>query len=70
MLSNPERRVLSIFREFQVGPNQMLCFNSQQVKSYRHAFKLLMEKGYLIREEFSGAFSLTHDGFAAMKKAR
>lgn len=70
MLSNPERRVLSIFRQFQVGPHQMLCFNSQQVKSYRNAFKLLMEKGFLIREDFSGAFSLTRDGFTEMKKAK
>ncbi len=45
----------------------MLCFNSQQVKSYRNALRLLMQKDYLVREDFSGAFSLTRDGFAAMK---
>ena len=48
----------------------MLCFNSQQVKSYRNAFGLLIQKDYLVREDFSGAYSLTADGFAAMKKSK
>lgn len=69
MLSKPEQQLLTIFRRFQVGPCQMLCFNSQQLKTHNAAFKLLTEKGYLVREGFAGAFSLTHDGFTAMKNS-
>lgn len=47
----------------------MLCFNRQQMSSYRKGFALLLEKGYLERESFRDAFSLTQTGFAAMKDA-
>lgn len=69
MLSKTELQLLAIFRRFQVGPSQMLCFNSQQLKTHKKAFEILMEKGYLVRETFGGAFSLTRDGFAAMKNS-
>jgi hypothetical protein len=45
----------------------MLCFNGQSLKTNRLALEQLTKKELLVKEQFSGAYSLTQAGFAAMK---
>jgi hypothetical protein len=70
MLSNPERRVLAVFRQYLVSPGQMLCFNGPQLASCKPALRHLSDKGFVVKEEFKGGYSLTCAGFAAMKKCK
>ena len=67
MLSDPERRVLRTFRQYRIAPGRMLCFNGQSLKTNRLALEQLTKKELLVKEQFSGAYSLTQAGFAAMK---
>ncbi len=68
LLSKSERRVLRIFREFLVSPGQMLCFDGPNLKKCSTALQQLVEKGFVVREQFKGGYSLTPPGFAEMKK--
>ena len=66
-MTKNERAVLRRFRTFLVLPNQMLCFNSDDRERFRLAFRTLIERDYLVKEQFKDAYSLTREGFAAMK---
>jgi hypothetical protein len=57
---------LGVFRKFLIVPGQMLCFNGPNLAKHRAALAELTEKGFLVKEQFSGAYSLTQAGFAAM----
>ncbi len=48
----------------------MLCFNGSQLTKHRPALRLLSDKGFVVQEEFKGGYSLTHAGFAAMKRCK
>jgi len=69
MLSASERRVLEVFRQYLATPGQMVCFSGQQLTSYRSALKHLSEREFLVKEKFKGGYSLTRQGFSAMKNA-
>ncbi len=69
MLSKPERRVLSTFREYLMSPGRMLCFSGPNLERDHPALQLLAEKKLLEKERFKGAYSLTQAGFAAMKES-
>ncbi|QDV68625.1 hypothetical protein Poly24_23350 [Rosistilla carotiformis] len=62
-----EQSVLKTFREFLMSPGQMLCFYGPELERYRNALKGLTERGLLVKERFKGAYSLTREGFAAMR---
>ena len=68
MLSNSERSVLGVFRKFRVSAGEMLCFYGPNHKKHRAALRALIAKGMVIEERFSGGYSLTQTGFAAMKE--
>jgi hypothetical protein len=68
MLSNPERRVLKTFRQFMMNPGQMLCFYGANLKASQAALDQLTEREFLIKEQFKGGYSLTREGFVAMKR--
>lgn len=68
LLSKPELRVLSTFRQYLMGPGRMLCFSGPDLERDRKALELLAEKKFLEKERFKGAYSLTKTGFAAMKE--
>ena len=68
-MSKLERSVFRIFRQFLMAPGQMLCFYGPNLSKYETALRELTERGLLVKEKFHGAYSLTHDGFAAMKDA-
>lgn len=70
LLSKAERSVLETFRRFLMLPGQMLCFNGQDHAKRRDALRKLTEKGYLVKEGFHGAYSLTRTGYAAMRDRR
>ena len=69
MLTNLEEQVLLVFHEFFMKPNKMLCFYGQDLESKAPALDSLVEKQYLVREKFSGAFSLTRAGYRQMKQS-
>jgi hypothetical protein len=66
-LSKSEQRVLRAFRQFLITPGQMLCFYGPNLKKYQPALNQLTEKDMLVKERFSGGYSLTKSGYAAMK---
>ena len=69
-LSNAEQRVLRNFRRFLMTPGQMLCFCGPNLKQNRATLQQLSDRGLLIKEDFEGGYSLTRDGFAAMKSCK
>jgi hypothetical protein len=68
IMTTSERRVLQAFRKFQVVPGQMLCFNGPDFERNKAALQQLTADSMLVKERFKGGYSLTHAGFAAMKK--
>ena len=68
LLSDSERRVLRIFREFLMSPGQMLCFHGPDLKKHKSALVQLTEKQLLVKEDFKDGYSLTKAGFISMKE--
>ncbi len=66
-MSPTEQRVLGIFRQFLMTPGQMLCFNSQQLQSYRVAIEKLIQNDLLLKASYKGGYSLTKAGYEMMK---
>lgn len=66
-LTPTEKTVLRTFEKYLVTPGKMLCFFGPNLERYNAALRKLTEKDLLIKEQFKGAYSLTHAGFAAMK---
>jgi hypothetical protein len=46
----------------------MLCFNGPDFERNKAALQQLTADSMLVKERFKGGYSLTHAGFAAMKK--
>ncbi len=67
MLSTSEVRVMRDFRRFLMSPGQMLCFYGPNLERSKNALRQLTDKGLLVKENFKGAYSLTPEGFTAMK---
>ncbi len=67
MFSVSEKKVMQAFRDFGMTPNKMLCFFGQDLDSKAKALESLVNKEFLIREKFGGAYSLTTAGYAKMK---
>ncbi len=59
--------VLRTFLQYQVTPGKMLCFFGPNLTKHKAAFDTLTKKDMLVKENFKGAYTLTHAGFAAMK---
>lgn len=68
MLSTKEQRLLGVFRDFLVGPGEMLCFCGPTLEKHRAALSQLTDKGMLVKERFKGGYSLTRSGFDAMNE--
>ena len=67
LLTPSEKRVLRTFRQYLVTPGKMLCFFGPNLEKHKSALRQLTEKDFLVKETFKGAYSLTLDGFRAMK---
>ena len=62
-----EERVFRTFRQYLMTPGRMLCFSGPDLLRDAATLQLLTDKGLLVKEKFTGGYSLTLDGFAAMK---
>ena len=70
MLTASEKSVLDVYRKFLMARGEMLCFNGTSLKKHKPAIGQLIKKGMLIEESFTGGYSLTRDGYRAMKTTR
>ncbi len=68
-LSPEEDSVLGVFRKYLMTPRKMLCFSKADIEVYKKPLAKLTTKGLLIAEKYQGGYSLTEDGFAAMRHA-
>jgi hypothetical protein len=66
-LSPEQQAVLTVFRRFRMTPGHMLCFSRADEETLRTPLTELVESGLLVTERFSGGYSLTPSGFAAMQ---
>lgn len=69
MLTKTETELLRVFREYLVRPGEMLCFQGPLFVKHRSALKQLTQRKLITKERFDGGYSLTSEGFAAMKTA-
>jgi hypothetical protein len=67
LLSPSQLAVLTVFRRFRMTPGQMLCFSRSDVEAFRTPLAELAERGFLVTERFTGGYSLTAPGYAAMQ---
>jgi hypothetical protein len=67
MLSPAELEVLDSFREYQIKPDEMLCFHGQRLLQYQKPLHLLMEKKLVRQERLDGAYCLTRAGFEVVE---
>jgi hypothetical protein len=58
---------MRVFRRFLLTPGKMLCFFGPELNKHKGALQKLISRQMLVEEQFSGAYSLTPDGFRAMK---
>jgi len=70
VLTTAEKSVLDVYRKFLMSRGEMLCFNGTNLKKHKPAIGQLIKKGMLIEESFKGGYSLTNDGYKAMKAHR
>jgi len=66
-MTDSERAVLNIFRNYQMRPNEMLCLDNKIASRYRSAVKGMIDRGLLQEERRKDAYCLTTEGFQALK---
>ena len=66
-LTKSEQRVMRTYRKFMMTPGQMLCFYGPDLKQNETALANLTNRDLLIKERFKGGYSLTNEGYDAMK---
>ncbi|MEQ8784952.1 MAG: hypothetical protein RIC55_01580 [Pirellulaceae bacterium] len=66
-LSTAEHSVLNVFRTYLMTPGKMLCFGSADLDTYKTPLAQLADKGMLVAEKSRGGYSLTKEGFDAMR---
>ncbi len=72
-MTNTERAILRHFRQYQIGVNEMLCFNTTMANSssqkFQSAISSLVRNGLIVKERRRHAYSLTAEGFAVSMSA-
>ena len=66
-LSPAEQSVLTIFRNYLMLPEKMLCLDTEDTETFKLPLAQLVSEGMLIAEQYQGGYSLTAVGFAAMQ---
>lgn len=65
-----ESTILEFFRQYQIGPAEMLFFNPGDCKlqpgSFASAMRSLIERGMVVKERPALAYSLTRQGYRAL----
>ena len=68
-MNKNEKDIMRHFRQYHIGVNEMLCFNTKLAKSNASEFHLaissLIRSGLVIEERRLHAYSLTPEGFVA-----
>ena len=68
-MQETEKAIMRHFRQYQIGVNEMLCFDTTMSRSNSSDFQLamasLIRDGLVIKERHRHAYSLTHEGFTA-----
>ena len=68
-MTGSETDILRYFRQYRIGANEMLFFNSGMAKShppkFRFAMASLIESGHVVEERRRNAYSLTFRGYSA-----
>ncbi|QDU58152.1 hypothetical protein [Aeoliella mucimassa] len=64
-----EECVLTVFRQFYMTPDKMLCFYGQDLEDKTMALQSLVDRQFLVREKFKGGYSLTEAGYHHMKQS-
>jgi hypothetical protein len=62
-----ERSALNIFRDYLIGPGEMLCFHGPILEEHADSLRELTAQGLMTKERHRGSYSLTEAGFAAMQ---
>lgn len=62
-----ECAILAFFRQYDIGPEEMLFFNPGDCKvapaPFRNAMESLMSQGLVVKERPKQAYSLTRNGY-------
>jgi predicted transcriptional regulator len=71
MMTEAEKQIMRYFRQYRIGANEMLFFNTNVSNSaspkFQSAMDSLIRNGLVVRERRKNAYSLTEDGFAALQ---
>jgi hypothetical protein len=70
MMSTTEQSVLGVFRQYLMGPGEMLCFHGKFLEDHVEPLRRLTARKLITKEKFKGGYSLTATGFAAMQQPR
>ncbi|MEX0675616.1 MAG: hypothetical protein WD063_00975 [Pirellulales bacterium] len=68
-MTKNEKDIMRHFRHYQIGVNEMLCFNTTLAKAdsseFQMAMSSLIRSGMVVKERHRHAYSLTYHGFTA-----
>jgi RIO-like serine/threonine protein kinase len=70
MLSTAEQSVLGAFRQYLMGPGEMLCFHGKFLEEHTETLRRLTARKLISKEKFKGGYSLTATGFSALQPQR
>jgi hypothetical protein len=72
-MTQTERDILRHFRQYHIGVNEMLCFNTTMSNSnspkFQSAMTALIRGGMVVKERHRHAYSLTPEGFTLSMSA-
>ena len=72
-MNEAEKQIMRYFRQYHIGANEMLFFNTNSSNTPSPKFYLAMESliknGFVVRERRRNAYSLTDAGVAASMSA-
>jgi hypothetical protein len=67
MMTADECTIMALFRQYKIGPEEMLFFNPGTCKlsgtPFRNAMHSLMNRGMVMKERPKEAYSLTRQGY-------
>lgn len=68
-MTKAEKDIMRHFRQYRIGVNEMLCFDTSGAKcrsgDFQTAITSLIRSGFVVAEQRRDAYSLTPQGFAA-----
>lgn len=70
-MTHDEQAIMSIFRQYDIGPRQMLFINNVgtvarlDVRGFQSAMQKLIDRGFVVKDRPKHAYCLTHDGYRA-----